>query len=163
MSLWADIDDYLRTELIAELGASGTYTTQVVKRVLVDEIMGPTEVFASQDPFPLVIVRSSTASQAPGPHGGGSARVENTYEYNLVAVVKATGQTQCKRDVQEMRRRLREFLKTRLALGGLMSTDDGERVQKVTWGRSILEVWANEKQPGTYFGVTAMEFKVISI
>jgi len=162
MSLWADIDDYLRTELIAELGADGSYTTQVVKQVIVDDIMDFTGATAANN-YPLVIVRSSTATQAPGPHGGGSARVENTYEYSIVGVLKATGQAQCKRDVQELRRRLREFLKTRLALGGLMSTDDGERVQKVTLGRSLLEVWANEKQPGTYFGVTALEFKVISI
>ena len=162
MSLWADIDDYLRTELIAELGSAGNYTSQVVKQVIVDDIMDFTGA-TKADNYPLVIVRSSTATQAPGPHGGGSARVENTYDYSLVAVLKSTGQAQCKRDVQEMRRRLREFIRTRLALGGLMSTDDGERVQKVTWGRSLLEVWANEKQPGTYFGVTALEFKVISI
>jgi len=162
MSLWADIDTYLATELLAELGSAGNYTSQVVKQVIVDDIMDFTGA-TKADNYPLVIVRSSTASQAPGPHGGGSARVENTYEYSIVGVLKATGQAQCKRDVQELRRRLREFLKTRLALGGLMSTDDGERVQKVTWGRSLLEVWANEKQPGTYFGVTAMEFKVISI
>lgn len=162
MSLWADIDDYLRTELIAELGSAGNYTSQVVKQVIVDDIMDFTGA-TKTDNYPLVIVRSSTATQAPGPHGGGSARVENTYDYSIVGVLKATGQAQCKRDVQEMRRRLREFIRTRLALGGLMSTDDGERVQKVTWGRSLLEVWANEKQPGTYFGVTALEFKVISI
>jgi len=162
MSLWADIDDYLRTELIAELGVSGAYTSQVVRQVIVDDIMDFTGA-TKADNYPLVIVRSSTATQAPGPHGGGSARVENTYDYSIVGVLKATGQAQCKRDVQEMRRRLREFIRTRLALGGLMSTDDGERVQKVTWGRSLLEVWVNEKQPGTYFGVTALEFKVISI
>ena len=162
MSLWADIDDYLRTELIAELGSGGTYTTQIVKQVIVDDIMDFTGA-TKLDNYPVVLVRSSTASQAPGPHGGGSARVENTYDYQLVGVLKATGQAQCKRDVQEMRRRLREFLRTRLALGGLTSTDDGERVQKVTWGRSLLEVWANEKQPGTFFGVTALELKVITL
>ena len=162
MSLWADIDDYLRTELTNELGSGGSYNTQVVKQVIIDDIMDFTGA-TKADNYPLVIVRSSTASQAPGPHGGGSAKVENTYDYQLVAVLKATGQAQCKRDVQEMRRRLREFLRTRLALGGLTSTDDGERVQKVTWGRSLLEVWANEKQPGTFFGVTALEFKVITL
>lgn len=162
MSLWADIDDYLRTELTNELGSGGSYNTQVVKQVIIDDIMDFTGA-TKADNYPLVIVRSSTATQAPGPHGGGSAKVENTYDYQLVGVLKATGQAQCKRDVQEMRRRLREFLRTRLALGGLTSTDDGERVQKVTWGRSLLEVWANEKQPGTFFGVTALEFKVITI
>lgn len=162
MSLWADIDDYLRTELTNELGSGGSYNTQVVKQVIVDDIMDFTGA-TKLDNYPVVLVRSSTASQAPGPHGGGSAKVENTYDYQLVAVLKATGQAQCKRDVQEMRRRLREFLRTRLALGGLTSTDDGERVQKVTWGRSLLEVWANEKQPGTFFGVTALEFKVITL
>lgn len=162
MSLWADIDDYLRTELTNELGSGGSYNTQVVKQVIIDDIMDFTGA-TKADNYPLVIVRSSTATQAPGPHGGGSAKVENTYDYQLVAVLKAIGQAQCKRDVQEMRRRLREFLRTRLALGGLTSTDDGERVQKVTWGRSLLEVWANEKQPGTFFGVTALEFKVITL
>ena len=162
MSLWADIDDYLRTELTNELGSGGSYNTQVVKQVIVDDIMDFTGA-TKLDNYPVVLVRSSTASQAPGPHGGGSAKVENTYDYQLVAVLKATGQAQCKRDVQEMRRRLREFLRTRLALGGLTSTDDGERVQKVTWGRSLLEVWANEKQPGTFFGVTALELKVITL
>lgn len=162
MSLWADIDDYLRTELTNELGSGGSYNMQVVKQVIIDDIMDFTGA-TKADNYPLVIVRSSTATQAPGPHGGGSAKVENTYDYQLVAVLKAIGQAQCKRDVQEMRRRLREFLRTRLALGGLTSTDDGERVQKVTWGRSLLEVWANEKQPGTFFGVTALEFKVITL
>jgi hypothetical protein len=162
MSLWADIDEYLQTQLIAELGSGGSYTSQVVRQVILDDIMDFTGA-TRLDNYPVVLVRSSTATQAPGPHGGGSARVENTYDYQLVGVLKATGQAQCKRDVQEMRRRLREFLRTRLALGGLTSTDDGERVQKVTWGRSLLEVWANEKQPGTFFGVTAMEFKVITI
>ncbi len=162
MSLWADIDAYLQTQLLAELGSAGSYTTQVVKQVIVDDIMDFTGA-TKLDNYPIVLVRSSTASQAPGPHGGGSARVENIYDYQLVGVLKATGQAQCKRDVQELRRRLREFLKTRLALGGLMSADDGERVQKVTWGRSLLEVWSNPQQPNTFFGVTAMEFKVISI
>jgi hypothetical protein len=162
MSLWADIDTYLAAELLAELGSAGSYTTQVVKQVVVDDLIDFEKAIKLGN-YPSVIVRSSTASQAPGPHGGGSARVENTYEYSIVGVLKATGQAQCKRDVQELRRRLREFLKTRLALGGLMSTDDGERVQKVTWGRSLLEVWVNEKQPGTYFGVTALELKVITL
>ncbi len=162
MSLWADIDEYLQTQLIAELGSGGSYTSQVVRQVILDDIMDFTGA-TRLDNYPVVLVRSSTATQAPGPHGGGSAKVENTYDYQLVGVLKATGQAQCKRDVQEMRRRLREFLRTRLALGGLTSTDDGERVQKVTWGRSLLEVWANEKQPGTFFGVTALEFKVITL
>jgi len=161
MSLWADIDEYLRTELMAELGSGGSYTTQVVKQVIVDDIMDFTGA-TKADNYPLVIVRSSSATQAPGAHGGGVVNVENSYDYSLVAVLKATGQAQCKRDAQEMRRRLREFLRTRLALGAL-TAEDGERVQKVTWGRSLLEVWANEKQPGTFFGVTAMEFKVLSI
>ena len=39
MSLWADIDDYLRTELTNELGSGGSYNTQVVKQVIVDDIM----------------------------------------------------------------------------------------------------------------------------
>lgn len=161
MSLWADIDAYLQTQLLAELGSAGSYTTQVVKQVIVDDIMDFTGA-TKADNYPLVIVRSSTANQAPGAHGGGVVNVENSYDYQLVGVLKATGQAQCKRDVQEMRRRLREFLRTRLALGALTATD-GERVQRITWGRSLLEVWANEKQPGTYFGVTAMEFKVLSI
>lgn len=162
MSLWADIDTYLATELLAELGSGGSYTSQVVRQVILDDIMDFTGA-TKLDNYPVVLVRSSTATQAPGPHGGGSAKVENTYDYQIVGVLKASGQAQCKRDVQEMRRRLREFLRTRLALGGLTSTDDGERVQKVTWGRSLLEVWANEKQPGTFFGVTALEFKVITL
>lgn len=162
MSLWADIDEYLRTELVAELGSGGSYTTQVVKQVLIDDLLG-FDGATKLDNYPVVLVRSSTATQQPGPHGNGVVHVENSYDYQLVAVLKATGQAQCKRDTQEMRRRLREFLRTRLALSGLTSEDDGERVQKVTWGRSSLEVWANEKQPGTFFGVTAMEFKVLSI
>lgn len=161
MSLWADIDEYLRTELIAELGSGGSYNTQVVKQVLIDDLLGFDGV-VKLDAYPVVLVRSSTANQAPGAHGGGVVNVENSYDYQLVAVLKATGQAQCKRDVQEMRRRLREFLRTRLALGALTATD-GERVQRITWGRSLLEVWANEKQPGAFFGVTAMEFKILSI
>lgn len=162
MSLWADIDTYLAAELLAELGSAGSYTTQVVKQVVIDDLIDFEKAIKLGN-YPSVIVRSSTASQAPGPHGGGGARVENTYDYSLVAICQSTGQAQCKRDVQELRRRLREFLRTRLALGGLMSADDGERVQKVTWGRSLLEVWSNPQMPGTFFGVTAMEFKVLSI
>lgn len=49
MSLWADIDDYLRTELITELGADGSYTTQVVKQVIVDDIMDFTGATAANN------------------------------------------------------------------------------------------------------------------
>lgn len=161
MSLWADIDTYLATELLAELGTSGSYNTLQVRQVVIDDLLDFEKAIKLGN-YPSVIVQSSLATQAPGPHGGGTARIENTYDYSLVAICKSNGQAQCKQDIQELRRRFREFLRTRLALGGLEATD-GESVQKVLWGRSLLEVWVNEKQPGTYFGVTAMEFKVISI
>ena len=164
MTLWADIDTYLQAELLAELGAAGTYTTLKVKQVLIDEMLTIEDISTPviQNVLPVVLVRSHHATQAPGPHGGGSVNVANTYDYYAVAITLSTGKQQAKKDTQEMRRRLREFLRTRLSLGGLTALD-GERVQRVTWGASDLEVWENSKQPGNYFGVAAMDFKVQSI
>lgn len=161
MALWSDIDTYLETQLLAELGRGGTYTTLVVRQVLVDDLMGFDDVIKLAA-FPAVLVRSHHASQAPGPHGGGVINVENTYDYSLVAIIKSEGQRKAKQDVQEMRGRLRDFLKVRLSLGGLTATD-GERVRKTEWGRSDIEVWANGNQPGAFYGVVAMDFKVLSI
>lgn len=161
MSLWADIDTYVEAQLLAELGAGGLYTDLLIKSVYVDEMMNYDDVSKLPD-LPAVLVRSYHAVQAPGAHGGGRVNVENTYDYIVVAATMTTGVRQAKRDVQELRRRLREFLRTRLSLGGL-TADDGETVQRTLWGASRLEVWKSDAVPGTFLGITGIDFKVLSI
>lgn len=160
--LWADIDTYLETQLLAELGAGGLYSTLVVQQVIVDDVWGLDEAIKN-NAFPLVLVRSNQGTQSPGAHGGGAVRVENSYEYMLVGIVRASGKREAKAGAQEMRRRFREFLRTRLSLGGL-TAGDGERVQKIVWGGSQLEVWGRaDRDAGTYYGVAALDFKVMTM
>lgn len=163
MTLWADIDTYLQAELLAELGAAGDYTTLKVKQVLIDETLTIEDISTPviQAMLPVVLVRSHHAEVTPGAHGNGRVNIENIYTYFVIAVAQSTGKQQAKRDAQEMRMRLREFLRTRLSFGGLTATD-GEKVDKVIWGGSDLEVIPNDKQPGNYFNVAAIGFKVQS-
>lgn len=161
MSLWADIDTYLATEVLAEMGSAGAYSTLKVRQVLVDDLMGPDEA-AKLDAYPIVLVRSHKATQQPGAHGGGRVNVENIYEYVMIAVSISDGMRKAKQDAQELRRRMREFLRTRLSLGGLTSAD-GEHVQKLNWLDSHLEVWQQPDGNNVFLAIAGIGFNVQSI
>lgn len=161
MSLWADIDTYLATELLAEMGAGGLYTTLITKQVLVDDLMGPDEA-EKLSSYPVVFVRSREVKEKTGQHGNGRVNIENTYKYVVIAVAISNGQRQAKQDAQELRRRLREFLRTRLSLGGLTSGDN-EYVQKVVWGGSFLEMKPLTEGNNVFCSVAYTLFEVESI
>lgn len=173
MSLWSAIDSYLETELLAALGSAGDYDDLQVANVLVDDIWN-LDAVKRNDEFPLVLVRSNQATHTAEEHGlfgvAGAVSLGTTYSYNLIAVVyvQATENESAKRLAksysQELQRRLLRFLRERPALGGLAVTaDDTERVRRVEFQKSELEVWGRaDEDSGDYIGVAVVAFQIIS-
>lgn len=176
MSLWAAIDSYLETELLAALGSAGDYNDLHVADVLVDDIWN-LDAVKRNDEFPLVLVRSNQATHTADDHGlfgvAGAVSLGTTYSYNLIAVVyvQATENESAKRLAksysQELDERLLYFLAKRPGMGGLSATNATtgrvERVRRVEFQKSELEVWGRaDEDSGDYIGVAVVAFQIIS-
>ena len=80
--LWTDIDNYLLTNILADMGSAGSYSTLIVNEVVLSDTFKPAEY----NP-PSVIVFSNTVRPIEqGPHGDGVIHVISEYRYFLACV-----------------------------------------------------------------------------
>lgn len=135
--LWADIDDYLKTAITADMGP-GTYGSLEIATVLVGETLTP-----EHHTKPIALIRGMEAEIADGesgPHSGGEIHFDRIiYPYELIFIAEAGTDAAAKAAGQELWRRGREMLRSRYALGGLASTD-GEHVISATPTGGKLEI-----------------------
>ena len=77
--LWTDIDNYLLTNILADMGSAGSYVTLVVNEVLLSDSFTPTEY----NPPTVVIFSNSVKPISQGPHGDGTIHIYSEYRYFL--------------------------------------------------------------------------------
>lgn len=116
--LWTDIDNYLLTNIQTDLG-SGGYATLAVNEVLLSDSFRPD----SYNPPTVVIFSNNVKPISQGPHGDGEVHIYSEYSYWLACVDdEQTTYAVAKANAQTLVQRLRTFVLTRFALGGLAST-----------------------------------------
>lgn len=126
-SLWLAGDDYLATQVLAALGASGDYTTLIIKDVHkwaqfdvpdFKDILLPASIIVSYD----------SAARPAGHDGSATIKRENTYYYALVSVVEGTKQD-ATRDAKILAWRQEALLSTLRFQG--VTADDGSKIGRV--------------------------------
>ena len=117
--LWTDVDNYLLTNILADMGSGGLYGTLIVNEVLLSDSFKPEKY----NPPTVVIFSNNVRPISQGPHGDGEVHIYSEYSYWLACVDdEQTTYAVAKSNAQTLVQRLRTFLLTRFALGGLAST-----------------------------------------
>ena len=162
-SLWEMIDQYLETELLAELGPNGLYTFHAVVSIVNDDMLTFEKAILA-DRFPLALLRSLEPTEKFGEHGTlfvtGKLAIQHAYPYRLITMVMIEGKAECRVAAQEMRRRVLAFLAKRRALGGLTAAD-GETVSQVVLDHTDLTLYGRNDSPdATFYGITETFFTI---
>lgn len=117
--LWTDIDNYLKTNILADMGTGGLYATLIVNEVLLSDSFKPEKY----NPPTVVIFSNNVRPISQGPHGDGEVHIISEYRYFLACVDdEQTTYAVAKANAQALTQRLRNFVLTHFALGGLAST-----------------------------------------
>jgi hypothetical protein len=117
--LWTDIDNYLLTNILADMGSAGSYVTLIVNEVLLSDSFKP----ETYDPPTVVIISNNVRPIEQGPHGDGTVHIYSEYRYFLACIDdNQTTYATAKANAQELTQRMREVVRTRYALGGEAST-----------------------------------------
>lgn len=117
--LWTDIDNYLLTNILADMGSGGLYGTLLVNEVLLSDSFKPEKY----NPPTVVIFSNNVRPIEQGPHGDGEVHVVSEYRYFVACVDdEQTTYATAKANAQALVQRLRDFVLTHYALGGLAST-----------------------------------------
>jgi len=156
VSLWESLDTTLEATALAALGSAGSYTTLVVRRVIVGE-----SVDVDKETLPVVLVRGISGR---GEFVGHDHLAAYSYPYILAGYVEGTGATAeaayraAKRNAQEMLVRLRGVVKG----AGLYDAAgaDGERPTRVSLDREYLEL--RGPVSGKVLGIAVVTFTVES-
>lgn len=144
--LWNDIDAALVAAITADMTDAGDYADDglLVETVLLGETVDPDE-----HTLPLVLIRGMDAQYSEdGPHGDGEIHIDTiTYAYDLIAIARiepAVDETvtdvtaRAKAAATELLRRLREVVRSRVALGITAPATDGETLDYVRFGGEAL-------------------------
>lgn len=117
--LWTDIDNYLLTNILADMGSGGLYATLLVNEVLLSDSFKPEKY----NPPTVVVFSNNVRPITQGPHGDGEVHIESEYRYFLAVVDdEQTTYATAKANAQALVQRLRDFMLTHYKLGGLAST-----------------------------------------
>lgn len=153
--LWTDIDNYLLTNILADMGSGGLYATLLVNEVLLSDSFKPEKY----NPPAVAILSNIVRPIVQGPHGDGEVHVISEYRYFLACVDdEQTTYATAKANAQTLVQRLRNFVLTRYALGGLASTfvETVYETEILDWG---VEVFGGNVG-GNYKGVGALRLIV---
>jgi hypothetical protein len=156
-TLWNDIDAYLAAAVIADMGTdSPLYDGLWVEQVVTGAAWEPQHWRQ-----PAVAINGEQARLEGGPHGDGVVHLEITYPYALVGVCKAATIAQARKDAKELGRRLRELIRSRYALGGLVASD-GERVQRTDPPIITIYCFPVDGSTRQWYGVAQVDLDVHS-
>jgi len=151
--LWNDIDAYLQTHLLADLGpASALYTTLLVTEVKVGERLDLDHVTA-----PALFVYGRDADYSGGPHGDGDVHTDTVYPYTIGVLASGASITVAVANVKTILRRVRTCIEDHHGLAGLTASD-GETVSRT----HLIDAYALLRGPakGTYLGLGALSLEV---
>lgn len=167
--LWNDIDAALIAAITADMTEAGDYEDLIIETVLLGETVNP-----DQHELPLVLIRSMEAQYSEdGPHGDGEIHIDTiTYAYDLIAIARvepAENETvaettgRAKAAATELLRRLREVVRSRVALGITAPATDGERLDYVRFGGgALVQVQGYGGVNGGYIASAMLPIEVIA-
>jgi hypothetical protein len=151
-ALWGSIDDYLRANLLDEMGDGGDYADLTIQQAEIGEIYDPDQVA-----YPFLLVRGLSTSyvDSRNPHAGGTLHYDGIgYPYEVITICRAATAATATANAKELARRVREFIRTRPALGGLAATDT-ERVDFVRLRDVVVQIRGHGGQNGAgYVGTS---------
>lgn len=156
--LWTDIDNYLLTNLLADMGTGGLYSTLVVNEVLLSDSFKPEKY----SPPAIVIFSNNAKPIMQDEHGDGLIHIFSEYRYFIAAVdAEQTTYAVAKANAQALVQRLRIFALSHYALSGIASTpgDYYEAVEYVTMQDMRVEVMGGNVG-GKFRGVGVMPLTV---
>lgn len=129
-SLWNDIDAYLETAFLTDLGEDSDYAT-----VVVAEVHNTAEWTPGKWALPAVAFNGNEADSEYGAQHDGFPHEHPTYAYVVSGVVKEASDATARANAKILLARLRESLRTRFALDGL----DPSSISADGSGESIVE------------------------
>lgn len=169
--LWNDIDAALVAAVTADMTDAGDYADDglLVETVLLGETVNPDD-----HTLPLVLIRGMDAQYSEdGPHGDGEIHIDTiTYAYDLIAIARiepATDETvtavtgRAKAATTELLRRLREVVRSRVALDITAPATDGETLDYVRFGGgALVQVYGYGGVNGGYIASALLPIEVIA-
>jgi len=157
-ALWDKADDYLKTNLLDEMGNGGDYADLTIQQADIGEVYDPDQV---SYPFLLIRGLSTNYVDSTGPHSGSTLHYDGIgYPYDIITVCVATTQATATANAKELARRVREFIRTRPALGALRSTDT-ERVDYVRLRDAQIQIRGYAGQGGRGYVGTSLTRLII--
>lgn len=160
MSIWADFDTYLETQILAEMGEGGDYTTLLIQATDIDDAWQVDRI-KKLELFPFSFMRGYDMTQNLDGFGDGEAHTENSYPYAWLIASKCTDRRQAKQDAQELLSRMRKFIRRRPVLNGLITTDTEALSGPIELGRCWIEVVGRlDQNVGDYYGMARLDFTI---
>jgi len=160
-SLWNGVDDYLKAQILANLGPAGDYTTLKISDVR--KWARFDVVDCAKLTLPAVIVVSPNSNAVPAGHSGAvTINRKNTYLITLVSVVEGTME-QATEDAKTLVWRVEDLFAT-LRFSGVAAAD-GSKADRVIGGgesnmfRSQVTLWDKDSMAADSvygIGITAM-------
>lgn len=159
-SLWSDIDQTLKTNLIAYMGSGGAFDSLVLESVEAIPLTDM-QLWAQKDaPFGQI------ASQLETPMGYEhqdlfSANIKVRYRYAVICVAKGERE-QVMVDAKILDARARRFILQQITSLPGLEDDLGDVVTDVTLSQSTVTVYPIVGATNQYFGISMRAFDVVA-
>ena len=158
--LWSLLTDYLETELAAEMGAGGLYTTLVLKEVVNNSDWRIEDAIRNNN-LPIGIVRPLDIKESGREHGSfgdtGKTRLTCLYGYLLITMTVAEDRATCQTNIATMRARVLQFVKARPTPPLIDET--GERVRRIITNQTVPRTH-NSGSVSAFYGITETYIEV---
>ena len=111
-STWVDAENHLKTQLTTAMGAGGSYTTLIVKRVMISPVRDTVhwEQLAKAGTSPLIIIDGRIVRYAMGAHPVALTNLEAEYTSFLIAFVMGNDEESVSRDAKILAERMMAVL-----------------------------------------------------
>lgn len=150
LSLWERLDSAFAAAFAGEMGLGGVYASLALRDVQVNETWNP-----DREPWPRLILYSTSARVSESEHGGGGARrLDVGYPYMAVAIATGDSYAAARAGAQELFERMLTVLaKPAPILAAAMamapaSTAQAARIRFERGGASGIEVRGREGANG---------------
>lgn len=155
-SLWNDIDGYLETNLLADLGAGSGYGSLFVAQVHNTHQWTP-----ERWTLPAVAFNGNEAASRYGTQHDGYPQEEPTYEYVVTAVVKESAEATARTNAKILCARLRESLRVRFGMDGLGASTLGEAIIETRVPEWAVYVFPVENTK-FWYGVARVALEIVT-
>lgn len=111
-STWVDAENHLKTQLLSAMGAGGSYTSLIVKRVIVSPVRDTAhwETLAQAGVSPLLVIDGRSARFAMAAHPVALTNLEAEYSSFIIPFVLGNDEESVSRDVKILTERVMETM-----------------------------------------------------